>query len=73
MADRAVAWKGEFDVRWIVAIEIVGCVAGVALRGCPLEHIIDVAGHAGKRRMRAAQWIAGVLQMIEFGVEPAVH
>lgn len=39
----------------------------------PRKDVVDMAGGAWKRRMRSGKRVAGVLQVIEFRIEPRVH
>lgn len=73
MANGAIPWQSQLHVRRIIAVREIGGVARVALRRCSLENIIDVAGNAGEGGMRARKRITCVLQVVELGIEPAVH
>lgn len=73
MAGRAVARQAELHVRRIVGGIEIRIVARVARRRSILEDVIQVAGGTGEGSMHAGQRIAGVFQVVKFGVEPAVH
>ena len=73
MTDRAVARQAELHMRRIVGVVEVRTVAGVARWRGVLEDVIEVAGGTGEGGMHAGQRIAGVFQVVELGIEPAVH
>ena len=69
----AVMRKPELHVRGIITAREIFRVARIATGRRSREHVVDVARGTGKRRMHPGQRVARVLQMIKFGVEPAVH
>jgi len=73
VADSAVTRESKLHVRGVIAVDVVGGMAGVALGRGALKHIIDVARGAGQSSVRARERVAGVFQMVKLGVEPAVH
>ncbi len=73
VARGAVTRQTELHVRRIIAVEVVGGVAGVALSGRAREDIIDVARGAGQGGVRTRKSVARVFQVVKLGVEPAVH
>jgi hypothetical protein len=60
-------------MRRIFAVHKIIGVARVARSLRSLEYVVDVACCARQRRVRSRQCIAGILQVVEFGVEPAVY
>src|ERR1035441_8607203 len=48
-------------------------MARIAVYRRPGEDIVDVAIRAGQRGVRPGESVAGVLQVIELGPEPAIH
>jgi len=73
VARGAVAGQAELHVVGIIGAKVIGGVAGVALGRRSLECVVEVAGRAGKRGVRAGQRVTGVFQMVKLGIEPAVH
>ena len=73
MTNGAVTGQAHLYVRRILAVGEVGGVARIALCRRSLEDVVDVARVAGEGSMRSGERIAGVFQMVELGVEPAVH
>jgi len=73
VANSAVAREAELDMRRIVAVEKVRGMAAIATCRRSLEHVVDVACSAGESGVRPGQRVAGVFQVVEFGVEPTVH
>lgn len=51
----------------------IGGMTPIASRGRSFELIVDVARRAGLRRVRASQCKPSVLQMVEFGANPAIR
>jgi hypothetical protein len=60
-------------MRRIVAVCKVGRVARKTVRRRSFEHVVDMAGGAGQCRVHPGQCVSGVLQVIEFRIEPTVH
>ena len=52
VADRAVARETKLYVRRVIAVDVVGSMARVALSRGALEHVVDVACSAGQRGVR---------------------
>lgn len=69
----ALVRQAYLHVRRIVGVRKVGGMAPVAGGRCSLEDIVDVARRTVERGVRPGQRVAGIFQMVKFGIEPDVH
>ena len=69
----AVMGKSKLHMRGIITARKICRVARIAISRRSREHIVDMACRTWKRRMHPGQRITREFQVIEFGVEPAVH
>lgn len=69
----AIGWETGRDVVWICRTCEIGLVAGIAICGRALVHVVDVAVSTQESGMHSGQRIPRELQVIKLRVEPRVH